>query len=475
MKRKETLRMEYLETRFHLKEKGTDIRTEVMAGITTFMAMAYILMVNASMFSELDGVTYGAIYIATAISAIIGTTAIGLLANLPLAQASAMGLNAYFVYTVCFGMGLSYANALVLVLFDGLLFIFLTVTGLRKKIYDAIPATVRLATPTGIGLFIAFLGFQNAGIVVPSESTGVTMASMNLYGGNATWGEVMPMLVTIFSLLAISVMEQRKIKGGILFGVLGGTAAYYLLGFTIPGFYDGFADKITMNPFQAFSEFFQYSFGKVFTEGLDFSAFIEVNGIGGFIMMVLTTVLAFCMVDMFDTLATLYGACAQGQLLDEDGEVPNLGKAMIADAIATTCGSICGTSTVSTFVESAAGIGEGGRTGLTSLVTSGCFVVAMFLSPVAQLIPSCATAAALVYVGVLMMSGVGKIHWTTVDAVPAFLTIVMMPFTYSVSHGIAFGLIGYTVILAFSGRRKEINPTTIVVALMFALTFFVTH
>ena len=467
--------MEYLETRFHLKEKGTDIRTEVMAGITTFMAMAYILMVNASVFSELDGVTYGAIYIATAISAIVGTTAIGLLSNLPLAQASAMGLNAYFVYTVCFGMGLSYANALVMVLIDGLLFIFLTVTGLRKKIYDAIPATVRMATPTGIGLFITFLGLQNAGLVVNDSATCVTMASMNMYTGGVAWGDIVPLLVMLGSLLAIAIMEQRKMKGSILFGVLGGTGAYYLLGLTVPGFYDGFTDNLTMNPFQAFSEFFQFSFGKVITEGLDFSAYIEAYGIGGFIVMIITTSMAFCMVDMFDTLATLYGACAQGNMLDETGEVPNLGKAMLADAIATTCGAFCGTSTVSTFVESNAGIAEGGRTGLTSMVTSGCFVVAMFLSPVAQLIPSCATAAALVYVGVLMMGGVGKIHWTTVDAVPAFMTIAMMPFTYSVSHGIAFGLISYAVILLFTGRRKEINPTTWVIVAMFALTFFLTN
>ena len=465
-----------MEKFFHLQEHGTTVRTEIMAGFTTFMAMAYILMVNAGMFAALEGqVTYNAVYIATAISAVIGTVLIGLLSNLPLAQASGMGLNAYFVYTVCFGLGLSYANALVLVLADGLIFILLTVTGLRKKIFDAIPKAVRMAIPAGIGLFIAFLGLQNAGLIVDS-ATLVGLASFNVYSGGVTWGTIMPMLVTFFALLAIAVMSKRGVKGSVLFGILGGAVAYYLLGFTVPGFYEGFAESLSFNPFTAFGEFASLSFGKVFTEGFDFSAYIAANGMGGFVVMFVTTALAFCMVDMFDTLGTLYGACARGGLLTEEGEVPSMDKAMLADAIATTCGAVCGTSTVTTFVESSAGVGEGGRTGLSSMATAAFFFIAMFLSPVAQLIPSCATAAALIYVGVLMMNCVRDIEWTSAEAaVPAFLTVAMMPFTYSISFGIAFGLISYSVIAVFTGRAKEIKPATWVIVVLFALTFFLTH
>ena len=466
-----------MEQFFKLKEHGTTVRTEIMAGLTTFMAMAYILMVNADIFAALEGqVTYNAVYIATAISAIFGTVLIGLLSNLPLAQASGMGLNAFFVFTVCFGMGLSYANGLMLVLLDGVVFILLTVTGLRKKIFEAIPLAVRVAIPAGIGLFIAFLGLQNSGLVVDNENTLVSLASFNFLSGNATWSENMPLLITFFELLAIAVMSHRGVRGSVLFGIVGGTAGYYLLGLTIPGFYDGFAASMSFNPFAAFGEFFQLSFGRVFREGFDFSPYIQEHGMGGFLVMLLTTALAFCMVDLFDTMGTLYGACARGGLLNEKGEVPRMDRAMLADAAATVVGAICGTSTVTTVVESSAGVGEGGRTGLASMATAACFFVAMFLSPVAQLIPSCATAAALIYVGVLMMSAVEQIDWFSVDkAVPAFLTLSMMAFTYSIAFGIAFGLISHTVIAVCSGKAKDIKPVTWVIVILFALTFFLTH
>ena len=221
---------------FKITERGSTVKTEIVAGITTFMAMAYILMVNSGMFAELGVVSYNAIYIATAISAIIGTVIIGLLANLPLAQASGMGLNAFFVYTVCFGFGLTYANALVLVLFDGIVFIILTTTGLRTKIFKAIPDSVRMAIPAGIGLFIAYIGLQNAGLIVSSESTASALASFNLFNGTATWADIMPLIVTILALLAIAVMSARKMKGAVIWGILGGAVLYYVLGFTIPGF-----------------------------------------------------------------------------------------------------------------------------------------------------------------------------------------------------------------------------------------------
>ena len=475
-----------MEKFFKLKERGTNVRTEIVAGVTTFMAMAYILMVNANMFADpygiggvegqLLGVSYGAIYIATALSAVVGTVLIGLLANLPLAQASGMGLNAYIVYTICLTLGLTYANAMVLVLLDGVIFIVLTVTGLRKKIFEAIPHSVRVAIPAGIGLFIAFLGLQNAGLVIKDSSTGVALVSMNLFSGSATWASVMPLLVTFFGLLAIAILTKRGVKGSVLWGILGSTVAYYVLGFTVPGFYDGFAATLSFNPFSAFSAFFSESFLKVFTEGFDFSAFIAANGTTGFIVTLATSALALCMVDMFDTLGTLYGACARGNLLDKNGEVPNIDQAMLADAVATTTGAICGTSTVTTFVESAAGVGEGGRTGLTSMVTAGLFFVSMFLAPVAQLIPTYATATALIYVGVLMMNCVKEIEWTKTEyAVPAFLTMAMMPFTYNISYGIAFGIISYAVIAVFTGRAKELKVSTWILVALFAMTFFLTH
>jgi len=468
-----------MEQFFKIKERGSTIRTEIYAGITTFMAMAYILMVNAGMFAELSpDVTYGAVYIATAISAVVGTILIGLLANLPLAQASGMGLNAYFVYTVCFGMGLSYANALVLVLFDGLIFLLLTVTGLRKIIFEGIPKEVKVAISAGIGLFIAFIGFQNAGLVVDDPATLVNLASFNVFSGTATWATIMPLLVTIFGVIAIAIMAHKNVRGSVLWGILGTAAVYYILGLlTVPEFYaNHVVPNLSGDFFGAFREFADLSLFRVFKEGFDFSAYIAAHGIGGFIVMFLTTMLAFCMVDMFDTLGTLYGACSVGNMLTEEGEVPNMNKAMLSDAIATCVGAVCGTSTVTTFVESSSGISEGAKTGFASLVTAVLFFVAMFLAPVAQLIPTYATATALVYVGVLMMSGVRNIDWDEpAKALPSFLTIAIMVLTYNISYGIAFGLISSVIIKICTGKIKEIHVATWIISLLFALTFFLTH
>lgn len=464
-----------MEKFFKLKEHGTTVRTELVAGLTTFMAMAYILMVNAGMFSDL-GISYGAIYIATAISAVVGTVLIGLLANLPLAMASGMGLNAFFVYTVCFGFGLSYANALILVLVDGIIFIILTLTGLRKKIFQAIPNCVRIAIPAGIGLFIAYIGLQNVGIIAADPATCSTLTSFNIFNGDATWAGMMPKVVTFLALIAIAVMSYKKIKGAIIYGILGGSVLYYILGATIKNFYVGFFDNMSMNPFTAFGDFGKESFGKVFTEGFDFSGYLANHSTASLILLIITTALAFCLVDMFDTLGTLYGACARGDMLDANGEVPNMDKAMLCDAIATTCGAVCGTSTVTTFVESSAGVAEGGRTGLAAISTGVLFFIAMFLSPVAQLIPGCATAAALIYVGVLMMNCVKDINWTAAeDAIPAFLVIAFMAFAYNISYGIAFGILAYILIRLFSGKVKEIKLTTWIIGALFIVMFLCTH
>ena len=465
-----------MEKIFKLKDNGTTVRTEILAGLTTFMAMAYILMVNAGMFGDLGDGYYNAVYIATAISAVFGTLLIGLLAKLPLAQASGMGLNAFFVYTICFGMGFSYANALVMVLIDGIVFIVLTVTGLRRIIFDAIPKAVKAAISAGIGLFIAFIGLQNVGLVVDDPATLVNLHSFNLLFGKTTWADIMPILITILAVFAIGAMSKKKVKGAVFWGIIGGAVLYYLLGITVGGFYDGFAASMSLNIIQPFKDFFNMSFLKVFTEGFNFSAYIAANGTASFVITFITTMLAFCMVDMFDTLGTLFGACSVGGLLDENGNVPRMNKAMLADACATCFGAICGTSTVTTFVESSAGVAEGGRTGLTSVVTAAMFFIAMFLAPVAALIPSCATAAALIYVGILMIGSVKNIEWEDpTSAVPAFLTMSVMPFTYNISYGIAFGLISYIFIKLFTGKVREIKIGTWVIGLLFTLMFFFSH
>lgn len=471
----------FFDRKFRITEKGSSIKTEIIAGLTTFLAMAYILVVNSGMFSALEGVSFDAMYVTTALSAVIGTVLIGLMANLPLAQAPGMGLNAFFVYTVCFTLGFTYANALVFVLLDGLIFVILTVTGLRKIIFEAIPSAVKAAIPAGIGLFIAFLGLQDAKLVIPDASTGVTLASFNLFN-NAKWADVMPLIVAVISILLIAVLSHKKVKGSILWGILGGTALYYLLGVTVPGFYNNFGDTFSFNPLKPFAAFGTETFGKVFTQGFDFSAYLakDGNSVGGLVILFITTALAFCMVDMFDTMGTLYGACRGGNLLVEgkngELEVPNMNRAMLADAVATCTGAVLGTSTVTTFVESSAGVAAGGKTGFTSLITAAAFLLALFFAPLAKLIPAYAYGAALVYVGVLMMGSVKDIDWSDVSvSVPAFLTMAMMPFTYNISYGIAFGLISYLVIKLFSGKVKEIKIGTWIITILFLAMFFLTH
>ena len=464
-----------MEKFFKLKEHGTNVRTEVAAGLTTFMTMAYILIVNSDMLSQTGSVSYGAMYISTALSAVIGTLLMAFLANLPLGLASGMGLNAFFVYTVCFAYGFTYANALVFVLMDGIIFIVLSITGLRKAIFEAIPACVRAAIPAGIGLFIAFIGMRNSGLVISDPATGVAMASMNLLG-SATWSSIMPLIVFLFGVMLIAILSKRNVKGAIIWGILGSTVLYYVFGATIPGFYDGFFSGMNMNPISAFGEFFDQAFLTVFREGFDFSTYLASHSSASLVLNFCTTALAFCLVDMFDTMGTLYGACARGDMLDEDGNVPNMNRAMLSDAIATCTGAVCGTSTVTTFVESSAGVGEGGRTGLTSVVIAVCFTIAMFLSPVAMLIPGCAAATALVYVGILMITCVRDIDWADPGvAVPAFMTMGMMVYTYSISYGIAFGVLSSLVLNLFTGKAKDIKIGTWVIAVLFLAMFLLTH
>ena len=465
---------------FGITKMGSNFRTEIVAGLTTFMTMVYILIVNADMFEGVGGssITFGAAYIFTALGAIVGTMLMAFLARIPFAQAPGMGLNAFFVFTVCGVMGYSYANALLIVLCSGVLFLILTVVGAREMIVRSVPAAIRIAIPAGIGLFIAFVGMQNAGIVALDMSTKVTLVSFNVLNFTTPGADMIGAAVALLSLLIIAVLSKLKIKGAMIFGIVGSTLLYYA--FVGIGYAAGSEsckavfDAITFsNPIQAFSDFGTQAFGKVFTEGWKN---IPSSKIFDFI----ATLIAFAMVDMFDTIGTLMGTCqAAGKesgLLDETGEVKNIRKALLCDSIATCTGAIFGTSTVTTFVESSAGVAEGGRTGMTSFVVGVLFIIAMFLSPIAALIPSAATAGALMYVGVLMMGNVVNIDWKDpAAAVPAFLTISVMSFTYSISYGIAAGFISYTLIKLCTGKVKEISPVTAILACVFLFTFLFTH
>ena len=487
---------------FGISKSGSKYRTEVIAGLTTFMAMVYILMVNADMFKLVIGGSdpYGAAYIATAIGAIVGTLLMAFLAKMPLAQASGMGVNAFIVFTLIglggSATGLTYANAMVFTLLDGAIFVLLTVTGLRKKIFKAVPRTVRHAITVGIGLFIAFIGMQNAGIIVPNPSTKVAFVSFNFLNGKnlvwnavtntydaipVTYGSVLPAFIALLGVLAIAILTKKKVKGAILWGILGSTVAYYALAGLGCAWSDEackavFAGITVENPFQAFGAWGKDSVAQVFINGFNFDKYLGLQGnnVGTLIMLLITTALSLCMIDLFDTLGTVYGACAKGGLLDENGVPLNMNKMMLSDAIATCAGAVAGTSTVTTFVESSSGVAAGGKTGFTALVTGLCFIVAMFLSPIARLIPSCATATALIWVGVLMMSAVTTIDWAdAAEAIVGFMTFIVMVLGYSISKGIGIGIITYIIVKLCTGKVKDISVVTWVIGALFVATFLV--
>ena len=478
---------------FGITKSGSNYRTEIVAGLTTFMAMVYILMVNAGMFSGVitSDDPYGAAYIATAIGAIIGTLLMAFMAKMPLAQASGMGINAFIVFTLLDkATGLTYANCMVFVLLDGVVFLLLTVTGLRRKIFEAIPAGVRHAIPVGIGMFIAFIGMQQAGIIVDNPSTLTGFISFNVLSGtdfmvydaiNNAYVGMLPAIVAILGVIAIAILSKKNVKGAVLWGLLGSAVLFYVLAGIAYGANVSAAkilfDNIELsNPFKAFAAWGKDSVGVVFYEGFDFSHYLGTDGnnVGTLIVVLITSALSLCMIDMFDTIGTLYGACSKGNLLDENGTPLNMEKMMLADAIATCTGSIAGTSTVTTFVESSSGVAAGGKTGFTSLVTGICFIIAMFLSPIAQLMPRCATATALIWVGVLMMSSVTKIDWSdAADAIVAFVTFMVMLLGYSISKGIGMGIITFILVRLFTGKVKEISVATWVIGVIFLATFLV--
>ena len=465
---------------FGITKSGSNFKTEIIAGITTFMTMVYILMVNADMFSEAwVGPSYGAMYIATSIGAIVGTLLMAFLAKMPLAQASGMGINAFIVYTLLLnGSGLTYANCMMFTLLEGIIFIALTVTGLRKQIFEAIPSPVRKAIGVGIGLFIAFIGFQQAGVIVNDDSTLVKLVSFNLLDKNTSIVALFAPICAIAGVIFIAVLSKKNVKGSILWGILGSAVLYYVL--NAIGYIAGDAACVALfeqisfaNPLNAFGDWGSQSAGKIFTEGFNFAGF--TGGTGSLVLIIATTALSLCMIDMFDTIGTLYGACSRGNLLDANGTPLNMNKCMLADAIATCAGAIGGTSTVTTFVESSAGVAAGGKTGMTALVTGICFIIAMFLSPIAQLIPRCATASALVWVGVLMMNGISKVDWSdAVEALVAFTTFIVMCLGYSINKGIGAGMVAYVLVKLFTGKIKDISIPTWVISIIYIATFFLT-
>ena len=476
---------------FGITKSGSNYKTEIVAGITTFMAMVYILMVNAGMFEGVIGGEnpYGAAYIATSVGAIVGTFLMAFLARMPLAQASGMGINAFIVFTLLNGTGLTYANSMVFVLIDGVIFLILTLTGLRRKIFEAIPAGVRHAIPVGIGLFIAFIGLQQAGVIVNEESTLTTFVSFNLLNNPefvtysaGTVGGILPAIVALIGVVIIAVLSKKNVKGAILWGLLGSAVLYYVfagiaVGAGSQGAIDMFNNVSMSNPLSAFEAWGKDSVGVVFYEGFNFDQYLSTgtNNGGSLAVVLITSALSLCMIDMFDTIGTLYGACSKGNLLDKDGTPIRMEKMMLSDAIATCTGAIAGTSTVTTFVESSSGVVAGGRTGFTSFITGVCFIVAMFLSPIAQLIPRSATATALIWVGVLMMSSVTKVDWNDAsEAIVAFMTFITMLLGYSISKGIGMGIITYIVIQICTGKIKKISIPTWIIGIIFLATFLLT-
>ena len=453
-----------LEKIFHLKENKTDVRTEVIAGVTTFMTMAYILAVNPNIL-EASGMDRGAVFTATALSAFIATCLMALLSNYPFVLAPGMGLNAYFAYTVVLGMGYSWQQALAAVFVEGLIFILLSLTNVREAIFNSIPMNLKHAVSVGIGLFIAFIGLQNAKIVVNNDSTLVSVFSFKSAVKDGTFNSMgITVLLALIGILVTAVLLVKNIKGSILWGILitrGLGIICQFVGLYVPnpelGFFSllpDFSNGISV-PSMA-PTFMKMDFSIVFS--LDF----------------VVIMFAFLFVDMFDTLGTLIGVASKADMLDKDGKLPKIKGALLSDAVGTSVGAVCGTSTVTTFVESASGVAEGGRTGLTAIVAAILFGLSLFLSPIFLAIPSFATAPALIVVGFLMLTSITKIDFNDyTEAIPCFIAIIAMPFMYSISEGIAMGVISYVVINLVAGKAKEkkISVLMYVLAVLFILKY----
>lgn len=426
----------FFEKQFKLKEHGTNAKTEVLAGITTFMTMAYILAVNPGMLSE-TGMNIGGVFTATALSSAIACFMMALMANYPFALAPGMGLNAFFTYSVVFGMSRSWQFALTAVFIEGIIFILLSFFNVREAIFNSIPMNLKKAVSVGIGLFIALIGFVNAGIVVTGDGTILGLG--DLLSNQA--------LLALLGLIITGILLAKKVKGALFIGIIATTLIGIPLGVTqLP------SGGILSLPPSVKDVAFKFEWANIFTWDM------------------LIVVFSFLFVDIFDTIGTLIGVASKADMLDEEGRLPKVKQALLADAIGTTVGACLGTSTVTTYVESASGVAEGGRTGLTAFTTGVMFLLALILSPLFLMIPGAATAPALILVGLFMMSPIKEIDLDDfTEAIPAFLTIVMMPFAYSIAEGIVFGMVSYAVLKTLTGRHKEVSVTMYILAVLFIL------
>ena len=427
-----------MENFFKLRENGTTVRTEILAGITTFLTMAYILAVNPDILSA-TGMPKDSVFMATAISAFVATLVMALVARLPFALAPGMGLNAFFAFTVVLGMGKSWQFALTAVFLEGLIFLLLTALNVREAIINSIPLNIKKAISVGIGLFIAFIGLQNAGIVVNDDAVLVALGS---FGNNTA-------ILSVIGLIITGVLLALKIKGALLIGIVITT----LLG--IPLSVTNVTDFSLYGPIPSLSPIlFKFEWAQIFT------------------LEMFVVLLTFLIVDMFDTVGTLIGVATKAKIIRPDGTIPRVKQALFADAVGTTVGAILGTSTVTTYVESAAGVEEGGRTGLTSLIVAILFLIAIFFSPIFLLVPGAATAPALILVGLFMMSPVTEIDWSDVtEGLPAFLTMIIMPLTYSIADGIIWGILSFILLKLFTGKIKDITVMTYFIGALFILNF----
>lgn len=442
-----------LEKMFKLKDNKTTVKTEIVAGITTFMTMAYILALNPAILSDGTGMDPVAVLLATALASFVGCFAMAFLANYPFALAPGLGLNAYFAYTICGKMGYSWQFALLAVFIEGIIFIILSLTNVREAIFNAIPLQLKKGVSVGIGLFVAFIGLQNAGIIV-GGSTLVEL--IDFTSDFKTTG--ISALLAVIGLLIISILYIKKVKGSILIGIFATWILGLLCQFT--GLYEG------SSLIPSWSSFNLGAIGKTF--GQCFNVSFDNVKVFDFIVIIFS----FLFVDIFDTLGTLIGVANKADMLDKDGKLPRIKQALLADAIATSVGALFGTSTTTTFVESSSGVSEGGRTGLTAAVTGILFLVAIVLSPIFIAIPGFATAPALIFVGFLMVSAVVEIDFNDLtEAIPAYLCLIFMPLAYSISEGIAAGIISYVVINAVCGKAKKIAPLMYVLAVLFVLKY----
>ena len=502
--------MNKLDNFFKISERGSNVKTEIIAGLTTFFAMAYIVVTNPNQVTGFVtggafGTIWNAVYIASILVAVVGTLLYALYAKLPFAQACGMGLNSFFFVAFIVPSMLNpmegYREGLAVILLSGIVFLILSVTGARVYIAKALPDCLKKAIPAGIGLFIAFIGFKNVGIIQTNMYTFVQLfdfhgiidaIGMNLgelAAGNAlgtvsdavygayqahfnydmtsvvteleAWRVIAPVVLSLLGLFAIAVLEKKNVKGSVIITILGATVLYYLTTWQLPTFDLGQIGQ----SFKDFGEFGLFGAFKGFET-------LFVGGATAIVNVIVLTV-TFTLVDMFDTIGTLYGTASQADMLDENGDPIDVEKSMASDSIATVSGALLGTSTCTTFVESASGVAAGGRTGLASLVTAACFALCLFLAPVAAIVPACATAPALIYVGVLMLKNFAKVDMSDIaQAVPAFLALIMMPLTYSISNGIAVGAIAYTLITLFTGKYTKKDIVVTIIAILFTLRFF---